>query len=385
MNEEEQKIPTEEELTASKINNSNTVNSAATPKSRKKTILVFLLIAVIVGTMLVTLINDFSNADSMSFAQVVKTIGDNWYYLLYAATMFVLVILFRSLTMFFMIHANTGRKRLLLCIKTVILGKYYDYITPLGTGGQPFQIFYLNKKDVPEGVSISVPLSEFTIYRIIFILLSIVALVLNKINVFETSRLIGTAINIMAVVGLVVNALIPGFVILFSLSYKVCSAIIKFVVKLLTKLKLTKAPDVLYNNIMTALEKNSKSFKKMTAKRGLVLLSSVFSIIATVALCSIAFFVLKTFGYQTSDNVIYEWMQVTIIVLVLYNAITFIPTPGNSGAADISFYLLFSATLAVGTASLAMLTWRIYSYYLFILAGIILVVSNYLKNKKSIK
>ena len=52
--------------------------------------------------------------------------------------------------------------------------------------------------------------------------------------------------------------------------------------------------------------------------------------------------------------------------------LTHIPTPGNSGAADLSFYVLFSTGLTTaGLAFPAMVVWRILSFYSLIIIGFI--------------
>ena len=51
------------------------------------------------------------------------------------------------------------------------------------------------------------------------------------------------------------------------------------------------------------------------------------------------------------------------------SAISFIPTPGNSGAADLSFFLLFEAVLVSGLAFPAMVVWRLFSFYSTIIIG----------------
>lgn len=365
----------------------NPINSeeTTTPKRKlsKKNLLMTAFVIINVVALLYAIISDFSNSGSLTLMQVITIIGDNWYFLVYALLMSLGVTIFRAFTMFFMMRANTKRGRLWLCIKTAALGKYYDNITPLGTGGQPFQIYYMSKKNVPDGISISVPLTEFTVHRIIYILLSLAGLILHQINVFATSGIIGTTVVIMSIVGLIVNCFFPTLIVLFSLSRRMCSSIVRFSVKLLHKLKLNKHPDQLYDSIMTKLSKNSESMKMMFTKKRLLLLSVIFSICSNIALFSIAYFVLKAFGYQVDAEGLTEWAHVLVIIALIYCCITFIPTPGNSGAADLSFYLIFTTYLITGTASVAMITWRFFSYYLYIFTGLLIVVIGSFYDKKN--
>ena len=65
--------------------------------------------------------------------------------------------------------------------------------------------------------------------------------------------------------------------------------------------------------------------------------------------------------------------------LITYSAISFIPTPGSSGAAEASFYLVFSI-LSGGFLFMGMLLWRFVSFYSIMLIGIVVVFAGYSKN-----
>ena len=55
----------------------------------------------------------------------------------------------------------------------------------------------------------------------------------------------------------------------------------------------------------------------------------------------------------------------------VYASTTIVPTPGNAGAAEGSFYLLFEQMEGSGLFW-AMLAWRFCSYYIFILLGLVI-------------
>ena len=57
--------------------------------------------------------------------------------------------------------------------------------------------------------------------------------------------------------------------------------------------------------------------------------------------------------------------------MILFASVSFIPTPGNSGAADLSFFLIFDAGLYAGLAFPAMATWRLFCFYSYIIIGFI--------------
>ena len=117
---------------------------------------------------------------------------------------------------------------------------------------------------------------------------------------------------------------------------------------------------------------NSKCIKKFATTPVSFIVSFLLSVAEWCATCSIAYFTLRFFGFEI-ENVggMMEWLQITEMCLILYAAISFIPTPGNSGAADLSFYALFQVKLMAGLAFSAMVVWRVLSFYSFIIIGFI--------------
>ena len=125
---------------------------------------------------------------------------------------------------------------------------------------------------------------------------------------------------------------------------------------------------------------------KKFAKNPVALITTLLiSIGENFTLCSIAYFTLKLFGYVNENaNGFMEWLQIVQLSIILYASISFIPTPGNSGAADLSFYLLFTVGVSfAGLAFSAMVLWRILSYYSYIIIGFIFTTVNRKRDHKA--
>jgi len=103
----------------------------------------------------------------------------------------------------------------------------------------------------------------------------------------------------------------------------------------------------------------------------LILLSLVFR----VALCAMPFFVLKMFGASV------RFLPIFCSTIYIYASITLVPTPGNAGAAEGAFYLVFSAMGSDGVFW-AMLIWRLFSHYSFIIAGAVVYAVNAIEAKR---
>jgi uncharacterized protein (TIRG00374 family) len=152
---------------------------------------------------------------------------------------------------------------------------------------------------------------------------------------------------------------------------KTCAKLVRFIIMLGAKLRIVKRPnETIYKTIKTVYH-NSKCLKKIASNPFMLILTLIISALEWFAMCSIAYFSLKLFGFgQTSETpFMLEWFQTIVLCIILYSAISFVPTPGNSGAADLSFFLLFETGISAGLVFPAMVLWRSLSFYSFIIIG----------------
>jgi uncharacterized membrane protein YbhN (UPF0104 family) len=178
----------------------------------------------------------------------------------------------------------------------------------------------------------------------------------------------------MAMIGLFFELLMPTLILTCCFLPRFCAKLVRVIVAIGAKLRIVKDKKLLTYKILRNVLVNAKSLKKL-AKSPIVLISSVLlSIGEACALCSIAYFTLRFFGFDNPNAwSVWEWAQIVCVCLVLYAAVSFIPTPGNLGAADLSFYWLFKIGLVsvAGLAFPAMVLWRFMSFYSFIVIGVL--------------
>lgn len=344
-----------------------------------KIICVTVFIVFVVGVLAWTAYNDFfsPNAEPVVWADIATVLGENWYYFLFAILAMLGVLFFKGLKLAVLCKHLTGKFHFKTCFETGIVGQYYNYVTPLSAGGQPFEIYHLSKHGVHGGVAASLPTAAFFMNQLGFTLLAIVALIgfipgINFLSIPDTivGSTTGTVLIPMAAVGIVLGFIVPFLVILFCFLPKIGSRMVHLAMGAGAKLKIVKNKELTTFKTLKTVVHNSKCLKNLAKSPLIVALSLILSFCEQLSLCSIAYFTLRSFGFDFPAWSVWEWGQVVLVCLVLYSAITFIPTPGNSGAADLSFYWLFSTGLAVGGVAFpAMLIWRILSYYGFILIG----------------
>ncbi|MBQ3416718.1 MAG: flippase-like domain-containing protein [Ruminococcus sp.] len=264
-----------------------------------------------------------------------------------------------------------------VAFETAALGKYYDCITPSGAGGQPFQIYHLHANGYSDGAASAMPLSGFFTMQFGFVILAIVVFIFNN-------NAIGSAIGIKitAYIGAVAYTIVPIMIIISAIAPKIAMKIVAFFVKLGAKMHLVKKPNHTIMKAVKGLNNYSVSLKAITNSKGLLAQLLILSTIFQIAIACMPFFAVHTFG----GNI--DFFQSASMCVYIYAAITIVPTPGNSGAAEGSFYIIFS-TLNTSGVFWAMLVWRFLSYYSFIVIGLLIygckALEKILQKKKDMK
>lgn len=245
---------------------------------------------------------------------------------------------------------------------TAALGKYYDCITPSGAGGQPFQIYYLHSNGYSSGAASAMPLSGFFTMQFGFVILCVFAFIFGN-GAMDATGL--TGIKITAYIGAVAYTVVPLMIIISGVAPKIAMRIVAFFVRLGAAIHLVKRPNHAIMKAVRSLNNYSVNIKKITKDRKLLVKLLVLSTIFQLAMCSMPFFAVRTFDGKLG------YFEALFMCVFIQSAVSLIPTPGNAGAAEGSFYIVFSSLGTAGTFW-SMLLWRLQCYYSFIIIGVLI-------------
>jgi glycosyltransferase 2 family protein len=80
-----------------------------------------------------------------------------------------------------------------------------------------------------------------------------------------------------------------------------------------------------------------------------------------------------------------HWYQLLAMAFLLFTSASYTPLPGASGAQEGGFLIYFAGAFTKGTIGLALLVWRFFSYYLFLLIGAALTIVGSIRGHKADK
>ncbi|MCM1236988.1 MAG: flippase-like domain-containing protein [Ruminococcus flavefaciens] len=349
-------------------------------KKTKKIVWNVLLVASIalgIGSMFL-IVNEMPSSN-MSAAELFSNI-DPLFAVLFVVL--ILVVMGADTAKYLIINKTVlGKCRPREAFKTNFLGKYYDAVTPFGTGGQPMQIYYLSSKGISGGNASAIPMIKYYASVVVWVIMGAAFMiagtatgVFDLVKVSETNEAAVKLLQVTGWVGIGINLIIPLFVTMFLLLPKAMHKLTAGVVHIGKKMRIVKDEEKTCAKALKIVDDFKTSFKTMaTTPLNLIALILV-TIIEVGGTFAVPFFVMKAFSCPVDE---------LILPVLALNAFatfgsSFIPTPGNSGAVENIGAIAFSL-VAGGAVAWSVLIWRFGVYYIYIIIGIIITLRDVIK------
>ena len=344
-------------------------------KKLKKPALTLAFIAINIAVIAITAFSEFGNSEN---AAQLSEVQINWWFLLPAAACFIVAITLEIHKYIIMMREaakvnvkNQIKKVWRVARRTVLLGKYYDSVTPAAIGGQPFQIWYMHKNaGIGKGMATTIPIIGMISNQIGFIIVASVAFLFGSLSI-NNAVLMATACF-----GLLFYAFWPIAIMIATFLPNTTAELINLIVKVLAKIHIVKDKEKAIKKVSDGVNEYAKCVKQILKTRGLFLREVLLSVCFHLLISMIPFFVLTAFGGAV------DFLPCLVTTIAVTSAVYFVPTPGNAGAAEGTFFVVFSA-LSSGYIFWAMLTWRFFSYYIYIIIGAIIYVRMHFEKKKN--
>ncbi|QKO30204.1 flippase-like domain-containing protein [Caproicibacterium lactatifermentans] len=246
-----------------------------------------------------------------------------------------------------------------------ITGIFYSAITPFSSGGQPMQIYYMSKMGMKPGKSAAIISSKTITHQTTALTFSLL-LVATKLSFFVENV---THLTMFTIFGLVTNIIFIAAVVLVSVNAGFIYRLLHTCLKGLNKIHIVKNPEELYQTIIKQLDSFHAGFKTMGKNCG-----RLYVLVCSITIVQLIFGSLDTYCIYRAFHLhgASVWLIIAAEVFAA-TVVAFVPLPGGSGGAEISFKAF--CTIFFGSLTTpAILVWRLITYYGTILFGYILVL-----------
>ena len=299
--------------------------------------------------------------------QTIDTILDaNKLYLLAA---FLLVLLSWAWdTVRFCALARAANEKVSLKLGLVLTWLHYFgcAVTPMQSGGGPFQVYVLYKRGIPIGKGIAITMIRT---MLTVLLLSIIV----PLSLFIDSSILDQSMFIKGIVGYV-------FVVIFLTWAFIAFTIIRpdllkkvgqgFTIWL-KRFRIIKKESVLPWSRWISRETDNYSMNiKLSFSSGKW--SFIFAVICSGLHLLTIFSVLPCL--MLAMGLPFSFTQTILTQAIFMFVLYFIPTPGASGVAEIGGAAIFTNLMAENMAGIMAITWRFFTEYLSIFMGVMIVI-----------
>lgn len=324
----------------------------------KKNIINFLILIVI--TILVLYLSLKNN-----YIEIINTIKNmNLLLFLLAIIVFILYVFIKSIIMKIVVNNFKKDYTLKKSFRMGLETNFFHAITPFATGGQPYEIYRLNKDGISVINAANISIQNFIIYQTALVLLGIFAVTYNYI--FKLYPDI-TLLKNLVLIGFIINFLV--IVVLFSITYfkKGNKVVINFIINILSKLKIIKNKEEKINQFEKYLSDFNDGAKILLKNKKKFIMLILLQLLSLSLLYLVPYFIIKGVGLNISIvNVI-----VTSAYVMLIGA--FVPIPGGTGGLEYGFISFYGNFITGPKINAIMLIWRFVTYYFGMILGAIIL------------
>lgn len=289
-----------------------------------------------------------------------------WWWLLVAFGLMLLSLACEAIIVRFLLRGQYSNIRWIDILRVPMVEQLFNGITPMSSGGQPAQILALSQMGVEAGQATSILLMKFIVYQVMIVVNFIICmlfgfhLIADKMHVMSILIVFGFLIHFSVIVGLLMIMYWHRFT---------C----KLVNICLTPLKWFKNKE-LYPKWKVKLDEKIETFYqeslRLKSDQKSIFAISMITFIQLALYYVIPYFIILSLGVHHVNIV-----EVTTLHVLIVMIISLFPIPGGAGGAEFSFDVIFSLYIHSNIKLiLAMILWRIVTYYFGMFLGMVAMV-----------
>lgn len=253
--------------------------------------------------------------------------------------------------------------------KYSFIGFFFSGITPAATGGQPMQIYYMNRDGINGAKATISLLMSLMSYQIVTISLAIISFCFN-------AKLIDVGLRVFFVFGIFLNICALTFIVLGIYNSKVAKALINLFIKILKKLKIKKVENI-EEKLTKELEQYESYSEYFINNKKMIFKLVLFTLGQYLCSYSITYWVYRAIGLNGCSI-----LKIISLQSVVFATTSGIPSPGAVGVSEAAYMGIFKTVIPPGMLDGALLLSRGINFYIpMLIAGIIVIISS-IKSKK---
>lgn len=248
-------------------------------------------------------------------------------------------------------------------IRVPLVEQLFNGITPFSSGGQPGQLYVMVQTGVDAGKASSTLLMKFVVFQTMIVINFILSLIVGfqyveeKLHYLAWLVLFGFFIHLFVIIALLL------VMYWYTFTKSLVNNIIKPVRWFIKDDKFNSFKAILDNKIDTFHMESIRIAKQWKLMLKIIIIT--FFQLAFYYL--IPYFIILALGFDQVNIIMIVSLHVLIFMII-----SLFPIPGGAGGAEYSFEALFKSFITNNTKLiLALIIWRLITYYLGMILGVI--------------
>lgn len=335
--------------------------------SRKNIGSMLVLAVLIVLTMVVM----FRGNDMAAVVGAMKTMNIGYLFIAMITALFFVAA--EGCMIWYLMHALNHQARLGQCIRYSFIGFFFSGITPSATGGQPAQLYSMNKDGFKMADSTVVLMSVATIYKFVLVVMGTVIWGLWRVKLvhylgnYEYLYYLGLFLNVLLVAALLFIMCSPNF------AGQIAFGIEKFLVRI----HILKASKERIEKLKSSVENYKKAVSFFIYNKIKIIVVIGFTIIQR---CSV--FLITAFVYWGLHLTGTSFFTVIVLQATIYIAVDMLPLPGAQGITELMYKNIFIQVFPGATLTASLCVSRGINFYFLLIVSAVTTILYYIKIKR---
>ena len=317
----------------------------------------------LVVVFLLTVYGVFKGEDLGELMAVIK--GTNKGFLSVGIVLVVLFIYSESMIIHYLMNSIGIKLRRDTCFLFSSVGFFFSCITPSASGGQPMQIYFMKKKDIPIPISTLVLMIITITYKLVLVLVGI-ALLLFGMSLIHTYM---HGMEWVFYLGIFLNVVCVGLMLMLVLAPQTATKLAQSTLNFLTKIKILKYKPERIKKLNDSMEMYGQVANFLKSNVKIISNVMLITIVQRFMLFATTYFVYRAIGLKGVSAVVITLLQASISV-----AVDMLPLPGGMGITEKLFSIVFLPIFGVKFLLPGMVLSRGISYYVQLLLSAVMTL-----------
>ncbi len=264
------------------------------------------------------------------------------------------------------------------CIQYSFIGFFYSGITPSATGGQPVQLYYMNKDGNRGSDSTVVLMTVALAYKFVLVILGLGILLFwmnplrGELGKFFPLYLLGLALNVLLVILILGVMLFPQVILRAAIMFE----------GLFIRLKIWKPSEKREEKIQAFIDSYQQAVTWLKGHKGSLAVVVFVTFLQRCSVFVLTYMVYLGFGLHGAGA-----MKVILLQAAVYIAVDMLPLPGAQGITELMYQAVFVHVFTGAYLIPSMLVSRGINFYFLLLVSLAVVLINrfVLDRRKRIK